>query len=180
MNIKIFGELLFEKDQNDPLLDHIIICIYGLLKEHIATLISTNKSQQKIYADIKGLIFECVKKRYLNVVNPSYIMRKNICDCLSILIISGITCSWKSSIEDLIKEANSDNPEMIFIALRAIADCDLIMNFYESKNEKENDDNYWDDNLHFHNEQKLEIKKCLIQQYSFTLKHEIISPQNSI
>ena len=164
MNIKIFGELLFEKDQNDPLLDHIIICIYGLLKEHIATLISTNKSQQKIYADIKGLIFECVNKRYLKVVNPSYIMRKNICDCLSILIISGITCSWKSSIEDLIKEANGDNPEMIFIALRAIADCDLIMNFYESKNEKENDDNYWDDNLHFHNEQKLEIKKCLIEK----------------
>ena len=149
MNIKVFGELLFEKDQNDPLLDHIIICIYGLLKEHIITLVSTNKNQKRIYEDIKNLIFECVKKRYLNLDNPSYIMRKNICDCISVLIISGITCSWTESIKDLIKEANTGNPEMTFIALRSIADCDLIMNFYESKNEKENDDNYWDDNFKF-------------------------------
>ena len=163
MNIKVFGELLFEKDQNDPLLDHIIICIYGLLKEHITTLVSTNKNQKRIYEDIKNLIFECVKKRYLNLDNPSYIMRKNICDCISILIISGITCSWTESIKDLIKEANTGNPEMTFIALRSIADCDLIMNFYESKNEKENDDNYWDDNLNFHNDQKLEIKNKLME-----------------
>ena len=159
MNIKVFGELLFEKNQNDPLLDHIIICIYGLLKEHITTLVSTNINQKNIYNDIKTLIFECVKKRYLNLENPSNIMRKNICDCISILIISGITCSWTTSIEDLIKEANSENQELTYIALRSIADCDLIMNFYES----ENDDNYWDDNLNFHNKQKNEIKNKLIE-----------------
>ena len=37
------------------------------------------------------IIFECVKKRYLDLKNPTNIMRKNICDCISILIITGIT-----------------------------------------------------------------------------------------
>lgn len=158
MNIKVFGELLFERDQNDPLLDHIIICIYGLLKKHIQILISANLNRKEIYNDIKTLIFECVKKRYLNLDNPTYIMRNYICDCISILIISGITSSWSTCIADLIKEAKSGNTELIFIALRAIADCDLIINFYES----DNDDNYWDDNLNFKEMEKKEIKNQLI------------------
>ena len=160
MNIKVFGELLFERDQKDPLLDHIIICIYGLLKKHIQTLISANLNRKEIYNDIKTLIFECVKKRYLNLENPTYIMRNYICDCISILIISGITCCWNTCIEDLIKEAKSGNSELIFIALRSIADCDLIMNFYES----ENDDNYWDDNLYFKENEKKEIKNILMDK----------------
>ena len=87
MNIKVFGELFFERNQNDPLLDHIIICIFGLLKEHITTLVSTNKKNKNIYNEIKRLILECLKKRYLNLHNPTYIMRNYICDCVSILII---------------------------------------------------------------------------------------------
>ena len=157
MNIKAFGELFFDRDQNDPLLDHIIICIYGLLKKHIQTLISANLNRKDVYNDIKTLIFECVKKRYLNLENPTYIMRNYICDCISILIISGITSSWNMCIEDLITEAKSGNAELIFIALRAIADCDLIMNFYDS----DNNDNYWDDNLNFKENEKKEIKKKL-------------------
>ena len=159
MNIKIFGQLFFERDQNDPLLDHIIICIYGLLKKHITTLISTNINQQNTYNDIKSLILECLKKRYLNLNNPTYIMRNYICDCLSILIISGITCSWKTSIQDLINEAKSGNQELIFIALRSIADCSVIINFYE----KETDDNYWDDNLNMEEQDKNEIKNKLME-----------------
>ena len=159
MNIKIFGQLFFEREQNDPLLDHIIICIYGLLKKHIITLISTNINQQNIYNDIKSLILECLKKRYLNLDNPTYIMRNYICDCLSILIISGITCSWKTSIQDLINEAKSGNQELIFIALRSIADCSVIINFYE----KETDDNYWDDNLNMEEQEKNEIKNKLME-----------------
>ena len=166
MNIKIFGQLFFERDQNDPLLDHIIICIYGLLKKHIATLISTNIKQQNIYNDIKALILECLKKRYLNLGNPTYIMRNYICDCLSILIISGITCSWQTCIQDLINEAKSgNNPELIFIALRSIADCSIIMNFYG----KETDDEYWDDNLNIQNKQKNEIKNKLMENSDLIL-----------
>ena len=159
MNIKVFGELFFERDQKDPLLDHIIICIYGLLKKHISTLVSTNIKQKDIYNDIKGLILECLKKRYLNLENPTYIMRNYICDCISILIISGITCSWTTVIQDLINEAKNGNPELIFIAIRSIADCNSIMNFYE----KESDDNYWDDNLHFREIEKKERKNKLTE-----------------
>ena len=159
MNIKIFGQLFFERDQYDSLLDHIIICIYGLLKKHIITLISTNINQQNIYNDIKYLILECLKKRYLNLGNPTYIMRNYICDCLSILIISGITCSWQTCIQDLINEAKSGNHELIFIALRSIADCSIIMNFYE----KESDDEYWDDNLNINLQHKIEIKNKLME-----------------
>ena len=158
MNIKVFGELFLERDQNDPLLDHIIICIYGLLKEHISTLISTNKIHQNIYNDIKGLILECLKKRYLYLENPTYIMRNYICDCISILIISGITCSWKTCIQDLVGEAKNGNNELIFIALRSIADCNIIMNFYTKKD----DDNDWSDNLDFKSNEKMDIIKQFI------------------
>ena len=158
MNIKVFGELFLERDQNDPLLDHIIICIYGLLKEHISTLISTNKIHQNIYNDIKGLILECLKKRYLYLENPTYIMRNYICDCISILIISGITCSWKTCIQDLVGEAKNGNNELIFIALRSIADCNIIINFYTKKD----DDNDWSDNLDFKSNEKMDIIKQFI------------------
>ena len=159
MNIKVFRELLIERDQNDPLLDHIIICIYGLLKKHILTLVEANINQKGVYNDIKNLILEIVNNRYIKLDNPSYIMRNYICDCISILIISGITSSWTTCIQDLINETNSGNPEMIFIVLRSIADCDSIMNFYEN----ENDDFYWDDNLQFQQNEKKEIKKKLIE-----------------
>ena len=161
MNIKVFGELLFEmleRDPNNTLLDHIIICIYGLLKKHIISLVSNYENKQGIYNDIKSLIFECVKKRYLGLENPTNIMRKNICDCISILIITGISSSWESCISDLINEAKTGAPELTFIAIRSIADCDLIMNFFNN----ENDDEYWDDKLDFQNQEKDKIKKMLI------------------
>ena len=162
MNIKVFGELLLEmleKEPNHPLLDHIIICIYGLLKKHIMTLVSTYLKKENIYNDIKALIFECVKKRYLNLKNPSNLIRKNICDCISILIISGITCSWKTCIIDLINEAKNGDNELTFITLRSIADCDLVMNFFKS----ENDDEYWDDSLNLEKQEKDRIKDKLIE-----------------
>ena len=159
MNIKVFGELFFERDQNDPLLDHIIISIYEMLKKHISILVSANLNQKNIFNYIKDLILECLKKRYLNLENPTYIMRNYICDCISILIISGITCSWTTVIQDLINEAKNGNPELVFIAIKSIADCNSIMNFYE----KESDDNYWDDNLHFSEQDKKEIKNKLIE-----------------
>ena len=162
MNIKVFGELLLEmleRDPNNTLLDHIIICIYGLLKKHIISLISNYENKQGIYNDIKSLIFECVKKRYLGLENPTNIMRKNICDCISILIITGISSSWETCISDLINEAKTGTPELTFIAIRSIADCDLIMNFFNN----ENDDEYWDDKLDFQNQEKDKIKKKLIE-----------------
>ena len=142
MNIKIFGDLFFKFDSQNLILDHIITCIYGLLKKHILTLIKENEKQVNIYNDIKLLVFQCVNKRYLNLDNPSYTMKNKICECISILIISGITHSWKSSIEDLIKEAENNNnknkAELIYICLRAIADCNSIINLKEEDNYNNN------------------------------------------
>ena len=163
MNIKIFGSLFFKIDSNDVLIDHIIVCIFDLLKKHILTLVSTNENQINIYKDIKSLIFQCVNKRYLDLENPSYAMKNIICDCISILIISGITHSWENCIEELILNAenNKNNkPELIYICLRSISDCDLIMNFMK---EDDNDD-YWDDTLNLKKQKKLEIKDKLISK----------------
>ena len=144
MNIKIFGNLFFKFDSQNLILDHIITCIYGLLKKHILTLIKENEKQINIYNDIKLLIFQCVNKRYLNLDNPSYVMKNKICDCISILIISGITYSWKSCIEDLIQEAENNNnknkAELIYICLRSIADCNSIINLKEENNDNNNND----------------------------------------
>ena len=160
MNIKIFGTLFFKIDSKNALLDHIIICIYDLLKKHILTLISTNENQINIYEDIKSLIFECVNKRYLELENPSYAMKNFICGCISILIISGITHSWQNCIEDLIlnAERNKNNkPELIYICLKSIADCNSIMNFMN----KDDNDEYWDDSLNFKSTKKMDIKDKL-------------------
>ena len=164
MNIKIFGNLFFKTDSQMKLLDHIIICIYDLLQKHIMTLIKINENQTNIYNEIKSLIFQAVDKRYLNFANPSYAMKNTICDCLSILIISGITHSWEKCIEELISKANSYSQngkvELIYICLRSIADCDLIYNLI--KNDDEKDD--WSNFSESQRDIKAEIKDKLISK----------------
>ena len=166
MNIKIFGNLFFNINSDNQILDHIIICIYGLLQKHIMTLIEMNENQINIYNDIKSLIFQCVDKRYLNLENPTYAMRNTICDCISILIISGITHSWENCIEDLISNAETfsknGNNELIYICLRSIADCELIDNLLE--NDKSDDGWYESPNSKKKNEiiEKLKSKTEMI------------------
>ena len=132
MSIKIFGSLFFKIKLNDQILDHIIICIYDLLAKHITTLASVEENQISIYNEIKSLIFQCVNKRYLSLENPTNIMKNFICDCISILIISGISHNWEKCIEELISDAQNNTPELIYICLKSIADCDLIMNFMKN------------------------------------------------
>ena len=52
MNIKIFGNLFFKFDSQNLILDHIITCIYGLLKKHILTLIKENEKQINMNSQI--------------------------------------------------------------------------------------------------------------------------------
>ena len=119
------------------------------IQKHILTLIKTDNDETNAYNDIKILIFQSVNKRYLQLQNPSNIIRNYICDCISILIISGITYNWNNCIEELIDNAKNginNNPELIYICLRAIADCNIIiMNII--KNDNNNDEVYWDDTL---------------------------------
>ena len=160
MSIKIFGSLFFKIKLNDQILDHIIICIYDLLAKHITTLASVEENQISIYNEIKSLIFQCVNKRYLSLENPTIIMKNFICDCISILIISGISQNWEKCIEELISDAQNNTPELIYICLKSIADCDLIMNFM--KNEDENDNDSWKSSeLNLQEQKRFEIKEKL-------------------
>ena len=159
MSIKIFGNLFFKINQNEPILDHIIICIYDLLAKHIKILVSTDKNQINIYNDIKTLIFQCVNKRYLNLENPTNIMKNFMCDCISILIISGITHNWENCIEDLILNTQNNNPELIYICIKSIADCDLIINLIKNEDTYANND--WNEELNSQDEKSGEIKEKL-------------------
>ena len=89
MSIKLFGNLFFKINKNEPILDHIIICIYDLLANYIKILVPTDTCQANIYNDFKSLIFRYINKRYLNLDNHTNIMKNFKCDCISILIISG-------------------------------------------------------------------------------------------
>ena len=87
------------------------------------------------------------------------------------LIISGITFSWQNCVEDLIQDAENNknkNPELIYICLRSIADCDSIMNFM--KDDNDNDDNYWDDSLNLQKQKKFEIKEKLMSKKEIIFK----------
>lgn len=168
MNIKVFRDLFLKIDSQSLILDHIIICIYDLLKKHINILISTDEKFDGYYKDIQNLIFQCINKRYLGIENPSNIIRNIICGCVSILIISGITQSWENCIEDLIQNTfNNENKkeELIFITLKSIADCDSIMNFMKD----DDNDNYWDDTLNFTRQKKIEIRNKLISKSGIIL-----------
>ena len=115
---------------NDPLLDHIILCIYDLLKKHILTLISKSENNINIYRDIKSLIFQCVNTRYLELENPSNIMKNCICDCISILIISGITHTWENCIEELIQNVeicNNNKSELIYILVELEIFLEIVL-----------------------------------------------------
>ena len=164
---------------NDPLLDHIILCIFNLLQKHILTLISKCEKDISIYKDIKTLIFQCVNTRYLELDNPTNIMENTICDCISILIISGITHSWENCIEELIQNAeisNNNKQKLIYICLKAVADCGEIMNFIKEEkeddngrdNSNKNDNNdieeFWDDKLNIEDKKKNEIKDKLMSK----------------
>ena len=144
-----------------------------MLKKHIMYFITQSINEINIFNEIKNFIFECVNKRYLNISNPTYIMRKNICDCISVLIIAGIGHAWPTCIEELIKEV-SNGPEFCFIVLRAIADLDLIINFNTSIDS-------WDDVLTSQENEKLLIREKLInhKEMVFNLVNKVINDLNS-
>ena len=62
---------------------------YDLLAIHNKILVSTDTCQANICNDFKSLIFRCINKKYLNFENRSNITKNFLCDCISILIISG-------------------------------------------------------------------------------------------
>ena len=60
----------------------------------------------------------------------------------------------------MISNAENNTPELIYICLKSIADCDLIMNFM--KNEDENDNDSWNSSeLNLLEQKRIEIKEKL-------------------
>ena len=83
-------------------------------------LLSTNPKDSEIYRNVKNLIIDSIKNKYLKINNPSNRVRKTIADSLTLIILSGIFYHWNTCIQDLINECmRQGNLEYIFIVLRA-------------------------------------------------------------
>ena len=176
---------------NDPKIYDLILCIFDLLKIHVLTLISKCEKNNNIYGDIKSLIFQIVNTKYLGFEIP-FNIKDAICDCVSILIISGITHHWENCVEELIQNAENNNnnnkPELIYICLKSIADCNDIMNFMNTEkenddnnnndnketNKKENDDKniyeFWNDGLNIEDKKRNEIREKLMNKGGIILE----------
>ena len=148
-----------EIEEKNPLIDHVIISIFGLLKTHIKLLLSTNKKDEEIYNNVKILIIKCLKDKYLKMTNPSYTVRKTISDSLTLLILSGVFYHWPTCIEDLINESMKENIEFCYIVLRALGSIDLLIH-YNRKNTKEE----YDDSIIISQKEKMQIKDKLVEK----------------
>ena len=146
-----------EIEENNPLIDHIILSIYGLLKNHMKLLLSTSKKDEEIYNNVKLMIIKCLKNKYLKMNNPSYTTRKTISDSLTLLILSGVFYHWPTCIQDLINESIKENWEFCYIVLRALGSIDLMIHY----NRKNALDEY-DDSINISQKEKKQIKDKLI------------------
>ena len=117
-----------EIEENNPLLiKQLILFIFGFLKDYMDFLI--NEKNAQIYQEIKILLLECIKDKYLKMNNPDHIVRKTISDLLSIIILSGISYHWPKCIEDMINETPFQNIEFCYIVLRALGSIDILINY---------------------------------------------------
>ena len=165
-NIKIFCEIFLEMDENITLINHVITSIFGLLKSNMYHLLSTNSKDVEIYKNVKFLILNCIKNKYLKINNPNTIIRKNISDSLTIVILSGIIYHWTSSIQDLINEcSNLGNLEYIYIVLRALGSIDYLLHYRREILVEEN----YEDSIKISQKDKIQIKIKLIENKNIVI-----------
>ena len=127
-------------EENNQLINQVILCIFGLLKRHMESLLSKNAKDEEIYKNVKFLIIKCIKDKYLKMNNPNNILRKTISDCLTLIIISGIIFNWPTCIKDLINESIHQNIEFCYIVLRALGSIDTLIHYRNEIAAEENDD----------------------------------------
>ena len=165
-NIQIFCEIFFEMDENNILINHVITSIFGLIKSNMYHLLSTNAKDIEIYKNVKYLILNCIKNKYLKMKNPNTIIRKNISDSLTLVILSGIIYHWTSAIQDLINECNNQgNLEYIYIVLRALGSIDYLLHY---KREILIEENY-EDSIKISQKDKIRIKVKLIENKNIVI-----------
>ena len=164
-NIQILCEIFLEMDENNILINHVITSIFGLLKSNMYHLLSTNEKDIEIYRKVKILILNCIKNKYFKMNNPNKIIRKNISDSLTLIILSGIIYHWTTAIQDLIKEcSNQGNLEYIYIVLRALGSIDYLLHYRREISEE----NY-EDSIKISQKDKIQIKEKLIQEKNIVI-----------
>ena len=154
-------------EETNPLLVHIISCIFDLLKKHFKLLLSTNPKNKGIYQNIKTLIMKCLE-RYLRMNNPNKLITTYIAECLSILILSGVFYHWTSCIPDLIEESMNSNLTLCYLVLRALADIDILIYYNRIEEEEE-----YTNPLIINNGERLQIKDKLINNNEIVMKYII-------
>ena len=145
---------------------HIISCIFGLMKKHFKLLLSTNPQNKGIYTNIKNLIMKCIEK-YLKMSNPNKSITKDIADCLSILILSGVFYHWTNVISDLIQES-VNNITLCYLVLLALGDIDILIHYNKTEEES------YSNPLVISNGERMQIKDKLINNNEIVMKYIII------
>ena len=146
---------------------HIISCIFGLMKKHFKLLLSTDFPEQGKYTNIKNLIMKCIK-RYLKMNNPSKSITKDIADCLSIIILSGVFYHWTNVISDLIQESyTNSNLTLYYLVLLALADIDILIHYNKTEEES------YSNPLIISNGERMKIKDKLFNNSEIVMKYII-------
>ena len=128
---------------------------------------STNLKDSEIYRNVKNLIIDSIKNKYLKMNNPSNNVRKTISDSLTLIILSGIFYHWTTCINDLINECTTQgNLEYIFIVLRALGSIDLLIHY---NNETTKEESY-EDSIKISQKEKMQIKDKLIENKNIVIK----------
>ena len=137
------------------------------MKKHFKLLLSTDSPDQGKYTNIKNLIMKCIK-RYLKMNNPSKSITKDIADCLSIIILSGVFYHWTNVISDLIQESyNNSNLTLYYLVLLALADIDILIHYNKTEEES------YSNPLIISNGERMKIKDKLFNNSEIVMKYII-------
>ena len=129
-------------------------------------LLLTNPKDSEIYRNVKNLIIDSIKNKYLKMNNPSNRVRKTIADSLTLIILSGIFFHWNTYIQDLINECMAQgNIEYIFIVLRALGSIDLLIHY---NNEMTKEESY-EDSIKISQKEKMQIKDKLVENKNIVI-----------
>ena len=137
------------------------------MKKHFKLLLSTDFPEQGKYTNIKNLIMKCIK-RYLKMNNPSKSITKDIADCLSIIILSGVFYHWTNVISDLIQESyTNSNLTLYYLVLLALADIDILIHYNKTEEES------YSNPLIISNGERMKIKDKLFNNSEIVMKYII-------
>ena len=166
LNIAPFCKLFISLDENSSLLGHITVNIFGILKQNFSLLISNNPQNNNIYDEVKNLVFRCLEEKYLNMKNPEELIRRNMSDIITILILGGINYHWEECIPQLIQASiNGNTFNLYYLILRALADIDYLIHYNYSEEED------YENEIYISTGERMKIKDKLINNKDIVIKY---------